>query len=266
VSWRLTGDVEEYLALAGRFVAAHSAENTVLLTVAETVRRRGPTAFGGAAPLFGWWEGGGAVVHTPPHPLAPTDLPDPAVRELAAALAGREISGIVGPASVARAFAAAWERPATERRREWLYRLGRLTPPRDLPPGRAVPASDADRELLVAWMAAFLEYIGDAPEAASRHVENRLDGMSVWVRDEPVSLLAVSPPLAGMVRIGPVYTPPEHRGHGYAAALTAAACRRARDDGVDEVLLFADVANETSNRLYRRLGFEALQERLFLAF
>jgi predicted GNAT family acetyltransferase len=266
VSWRLTSDVAEYVALAGEFVAARPAENTVLLTVAETVRKRGPGAFGDTAPLFGWWEAGGAFVHTPPHPLAPTDLPEPAVQELAAELAGRALSGVVGPADVARAFAAASGRRATERRREWLYRLGQLTPPQP-PPGRVVPAADVDRELLVAWMAAFLDYIGDAPDAAPRHVENRLEGMSVWVRDgEPVSLVAASPPLAGMVRIGPVYTPAEQRGHGYAAALTAAACRRALDDGVEHVLLFADVANETSNRLYRRLGFEALQERLFVAF
>jgi predicted GNAT family acetyltransferase len=91
--------------------------------------------------------------------------------------------------------------------------------------------------------------------------------MTAWLCDgEPVSLLAVSPRLAGMVRVGPVYTPPEHRGHGHAGALTAAACRRALDEGVDDVVLFAEVANPTSNRLYRRLGFEALQERLYLTF
>ena len=35
--------------------------------------------------------------------------------------------------------------------------------------------------------------------------------------------VVVSGSIARMTRIGPVYTPPEHRGHGYAAAVTAAA-------------------------------------------
>jgi predicted GNAT family acetyltransferase len=69
-----------------------------------------------------------------------------------------------------------------------------------------------------------------------------------------------------MVRIGPVYTPPEHRGRGYAAALTAAVCQAALDDGVESVVLFADVENATSTGLYERLGFQALQERVFLTF
>jgi predicted GNAT family acetyltransferase len=91
--------------------------------------------------------------------------------------------------------------------------------------------------------------------------------MSLWLDDgEPVSLVAVSAPVAGTVRIGPVYTPPEHRGRGYAGALTAAVCRTALDAGVEAVLLFADVANATSTGLYRRLGFAPLQERLLIVF
>jgi len=53
-----------------------------------------------------------------------------------------------------------------------------------------------------------------------------------------------------MSRIGPVYTPPEHRGHGYAAAVTAAAARGALERGARQVLLYTDLANPTTNRLY----------------
>ena len=42
VSWRLTGDLDEYLALAGAFLAARPVEHTVLLTVTETLRRARP--------------------------------------------------------------------------------------------------------------------------------------------------------------------------------------------------------------------------------
>lgn len=70
----------------------------------------------------------------------------------------------------------------------------------------------------------------------------------------------------GMARIGPVYTPPEHRGHGYAAALTSVASRAALDRGVRDVVLFADAANPVSNRVYQRIGFAAVAENVRYQF
>ena len=71
----------------------------------------------------------------------------------------------------------------------------------------------------------------------------------------PVSQASARPVLAGTSRIGPVYTPPERRRHGYAAAVTAAASRWALDAGAERVLLFTDLANSTTNALYPRIGY-----------
>lgn len=68
--------------------------------------------------------------------------------------------------------------------------------------------------------------------------------------------------MVGASRIGPVYTPPEHRGHGYGAAVTTAASQLAVRAGADAVVLFADVDNPVSNRIYRRIGFEAVAENM----
>ena len=59
----------------------------------------------------------------------------------------------------------------------------------------------------------------------------------------------------GMVRVGPVYTPPEHRRRGYGAAVTAAASQHALDAGAVQVVLFTDLANPTSNSVYQRIGY-----------
>ncbi len=75
-----------------------------------------------------------------------------------------------------------------------------------------------------------------------------------------------SRPIAGMSRIGPVYTPPGDRRHGYGAAVTAAAARWALDAGARQVVLFVDEANPTTNRLYPRLGFRPVHEVLDLSF
>lgn len=271
MSWRLTADLDAYLALAGPFLAARPVENTLMLTVTDTLRRRGLHAFGEDAPLFGWWldDGGvaGAFLHTPPWGLAVTELPAPAVPALADALARRPLPSANGEATVASAFAAARGVPATVKRRERLYRLGTLVPPQSLPPGRAIPAADVPRELLVEWVGAFQTEIGESADTAARVVENRLDGLRVWERDgAPVCLAGATPPVGGTTRVGPVYTPPGDRGRGYAGALTAAVCREALDAGVEAVALFADVANATSTGLYTRLGFAPLQDRLYILF
>ena len=89
----------------------------------------------------------------------------------------------------------------------------------------------------------------------------------LWTVDgEPVAMARVHGCLLGMSRIGPVYTPPQHRGHGYGAAVTAQAVRHAWSRGARDVVLFADDANPVSNRIYRRLGFVPVGENVQYAF
>jgi predicted GNAT family acetyltransferase len=82
------------------------------------------------------------------------------------------------------------------------------------------------------------------------------------VDDVPVALAGITPTVMGVARIGPVYTPPVHRGCGHGASVTAAAVRLARDHGAEEVLLFTDLANPTSNALYSRLGFVGIADHV----
>ena len=68
------------------------------------------------------------------------------------------------------------------------------------------------------------------------------------------------------VRIGPVYTPPELRGRGYASALTAALTQRLLDGGLRFCFLFTDLANPTSNSIYQRIGYEPVSDFDFWSF
>ena len=93
-------------------------------------------------------------------------------------------------------------------------------------------------------------------------------GVTVWeAGGGPVSIAGVTRQVAGMVRIGPVYTPPEARGRGYASAATAAVAaaprsRRARRRS----LLYTDLANPVSNSIYQRIGYRPVEDRVVLAF
>ncbi len=72
--------------------------------------------------------------------------------------------------------------------------------------------------------------------------------------------------VACQVRVGPVYTPPQFRGCGFAAAVTAAVSASALAAGAAEVVLFTDLANPTSNDLYLRLGYQPVSDHVALQF
>src|SRR5664279_4008681 len=105
---------------------------------------------------------------------------------------------------------------------------------------------------LLRWLAAFDAEAGTRPIDLEARVDQLIGECRalVWTDPDgsPVSVVAWSPLVAGMVRLGPAYTPPEHRRHGYASALTAAACRRALDSGARHLVLFTDLANPQAER------------------
>jgi predicted GNAT family acetyltransferase len=83
--------------------------------------------------------------------------------------------------------------------------------------------------------------------------------MFVWVDDddEPVNLTAATAPTYGVSRIGPVYTPREHRGRGYASAAVHGVSKLLRESG-ERPCLFTDQANPTSNKIYEAIGYRRL--------
>ena len=281
MGWTTTHEPDAFLAAAGAFLRAQPARHTVLITVPESLRRRGPNAYGDDAPLLGWWEAGdGAVraafLHTPPFPLLLSDAPDGALAALADELAriGRRPQAVNGTPATATSFARAWCEHApgdlTPTLRSRLYRLAELTPPQPPPPGGARVATAADRDVLIAFYEGFMRDT-DVPLApAQRFVDERLghDGLVLWIDDagEPVAMAGATRKVADMVRVAPVYTPPEQRRRGYGGAVTAAISERALADGAREVVIFADLDNPTTPTLYPSIGYERVEDHVILKF
>lgn len=220
----------------------------------------------------------GAAVQTPPYPLLVSGLPvetiDSAVQFVASAHPG--LCGVRGLRERAQRFAASWQATMTADIRinveELLYRLGTLTHPIGVP-GTSRLAAEADHPMLAERVedffvetfqdvrdeAAGARFVTDAVAAGSRFV--------LWtVDDEPVSMAMLRAPASGVSRIGPVHTPPASRGRGFGSAVTAAAAQLARDEGVPEVVLFADLANPVSNAIYRRIGFHPVSQSIRVDF
>jgi ribosomal protein S18 acetylase RimI-like enzyme len=272
-AWRLTEDVEEFRAAADPYLAADPATNTLLLTVGETVRRRGPFAFDAVHPArFGWQcDRDGVVVaafaQTPPRGPLLGVMGEPSARALAPVLG--EVPTVIGEDASVRAFAEASGRPWQVFRAERLFRLGEVTAPGPVPEGAARLATAADVPLLEGWFADFAAFIGEGGQQ-DHHVADRVaDGRVLLWTDatgRPVSMVGWSPRVAGQVRIAPVWTPADLRGRGYAGAVVTQAGRELQQSGAEQVLLFTDLANPTSNALYQRIGYRPLGDHTVLEF
>jgi predicted GNAT family acetyltransferase len=90
----------------------------------------------------------------------------------------------------------------------------------------------------------------------------------LWLWDrggETVSMAVSREPLHGVVRLSGVYTPPEKRKNGYAAACVHALSKQLGDAGY-RCILYTDLSNPTSNSIYRQLGYRAVAEALRYRF
>ncbi len=188
---------------------------------------------------------------------------------------GAEIQGVNGarPASdtVAGILAAGAGGRAEVTVHTRLFRCDEVAPP-PRPAGRLRLATRADRALAMRWWGAFLadadaqggrttasEPVHDIQASVSQRIA--VDGIWLWedARGRPVHLSAANPPAYGVCRVGPVYTPAEHRGRGYAAAAVAEVTAGILGSG-NLPCLFTDQANPVSNRIYERIGYRAVTD------
>ncbi|MEU0497418.1 GNAT family N-acetyltransferase [Mycobacterium sp. NPDC006124] len=220
----------------------------------------------------------GAALQMRDSVLLVNGLPPTLAKEAATALAPvrADLPAIRGTRDTATAFSQAWVAAtgvsAEQSFSETLYRLGDLVEPAGVV-GEPRLAGDEDADLIASWFDAFFtEAFGAASDpAAHRNVLGAVAAAGgrvvLWTVDgEPVAMARVHGVLLGMSRIGPVYTPPQRRGRGYGAAVTAEAVRHAWRRGARDVVLFADDANPVSNAIYRRLGFVPVGENVQYAF
>ncbi|MGN6167646.1 MAG: GNAT family N-acetyltransferase [Solirubrobacteraceae bacterium] len=271
----LTRDAEEFAARTADLFESRIECNLIATVCAGVLAGRYP----GSAPLFAYGtendETRFAALRTPPWDMLVTALP----RSIEQALVGRwlredpAVPGVEGPVDAARAIASAWakETGGTTCRRlhELTYVLERVSDPPRPASGSLRLAHDGERELMLEWVKAFgreTAIVTDERAAIIVNARQAERGLWVWDHDGPVSMLSTAPLVAGAVRIGPVYTPPEYRRRGYAGTAVAAASRQALDLGARRCMLGADATNPTSNKIYMEIGYRRLGEHEEWAF
>ena len=208
----------------------------------------------------------GAAMHTPPHNMFLSRMPQDAARALAEEVAhsDRDLPGVNGAIESTRTFARVWEgltgRSSNIVREMRMYRLVDLVWPEAVP-GQAHRA-ETSRHLSVvaAWFAAFHDEaqpdgpVDDWTATAERRM--KAGEVHLWhTKGVPVALAGVSRAAAGVARVGPVYTPLSWRRNGYGSSITAAATAAALGAGAQHVVLYTDLGNPTSNAIYQTIGY-----------
>lgn len=271
----VTRDPEEFAARAQEFLEAR-IERNVLATVVKDIVAGG---YRDPPPLFAYarCEQGdiaAAALRTPPWFLLAVGFDHDSARSLIDLWLREEpdLPGVTGTPESNRAIAQAWTGQTggstRTRRRMAVHELGEVRdPPRPAPGGLRVPLPE-ERDLMIEWMQEFAR----EAEVVGARTESMVDGrmgdglLHVWDNGEPVSLIGLNHAVAGAVRIGPVFTPREHRRRGYAGTAVAAVSRLVLARGARTCTLSTDLDNPTSNKVYAEVGYDRVVDWEELAF
>ncbi len=278
-------DPRDFLGRADEHLRKNPVLNTVVATYSERLAREIEDGVYEAEVDFPrWWlvvtddagEVVGAAMRTAPfgpHPPFLLEMPDEAAVELAHVLheRGETLGGVNGALPGTRLCAEESARlsggTAEVAIHTRLFELEAVVPPRPAAGSLRLATAD-DGELALQWFGEFIlaadEQAGRAPGSAHDQVET-LEGMlrrielgRIWFWEdesgERVHMTGANPPSYGAARVGPVFTPVEHRGRGYASAAVAEISQLILDGG-DRPCLFTDQANTTSNGIYQALGY-----------
>ncbi|MGH2756385.1 MAG: GNAT family N-acetyltransferase [Actinomycetota bacterium] len=262
-------DASSFLTSVEGLLVGHEAENCLLLGIASSLVARPSdekpmlvAVMDGEAPVA-------AAIRTPPRDLILSyGMPSDAVEVIVDYVgeSSPDLPGVLGDKEPTDRFATVWSDRQSVRpelfRAERIHRAARVIPPVGVE-GQARESAAEERDILEAWFPAFGRDVDEEPDASAvkEMLEIYLSGQPyhvfLWLLgDRPVSMAALGGPTPNGARVNAVYTPAEFRNRGYASAVTAVATQHALDEGRRFCFLFTDLANPTSNKIYRRIGYE----------
>ena len=219
-----------------------------------------------------------AILCTPPHPVIFSYLRDMPSRDVLKDILydlnktlGEDFTGVTGNKSIPLDMVNIWQEETgtlfkliTAMR---IYKLEQVIPAGSLP-GELRFATRDDKNLMMDWFTNFNRDVWENepdPEAVNTQVtrylsaDPKMRGLMFWeIEGKPVSMAGYAGPTPNGIRIGAVYTPPNHRRKGYASACTAALSQHLLNSGYQFCFLFTDLMNPTSNKIYQQIGYKVV--------
>lgn len=269
---------EKFYDIAKPFLKQNEDKFSLFLGVLERIR-----VGGYEDPLMATIEEDGELLAlfqmTPPHPLniifvdlnkieASIDL---CIEEILQR--GIHINSIISVKEWAIRFASKWEEKTGQANSllmdQGLYRLNKVDDTLENSPGSWRFANNDDAPLIESWYSQFEEDTGlpsTAKEEIAQRVTAMLNGQEVflWEDDgEIVSMMKKARPSAHGVTVSMVFTPKEKRRKGYARTMVAA-CSKELLKEYDFCVLYTDMLNPTSNKIYQEIGYQKLMDSVHL--
>jgi predicted GNAT family acetyltransferase len=262
-------DAGAYAALVTPLLMADEPRYNLEIAIVE--RLAGGGSFGPDAPVLLTVDGAPALM-TPPHNLLASALsPEAAVVAAGYLHAERlDVPAVLAGVATATAFAGRYTAltglAAHVDRDQGVYALTALVEPPPVP-GALRLATDDDWPVVRAWGVAFHTEVGLPLHDIDRQRARVADGLYwLWEDGGPVSMAGCGGYTPNGARIGPVYTPPDLRGRGYASAVSAGVTRDLLGRGLAWTFLYTDLGNPTSNKIYRAIGYEHVADVRAVSF
>lgn len=273
MSWKVQfhENAQDFLDVTLNSLAEDETKNNLVLGIALRLRED-LHAFGEQMPLMVTVMDvagtlGACAVMTPPFPIVVQSEPlsEVALEVLADSLLdlGWRPSGVNGVEEVSDAFAKIWTRKT-----QWLakpimnMRAYELREVKELPvPSGAFRLGlPEDAQQAAELMNAMASEVILGPQR--KHTAESMMGLIerrnlfFWEDDgKLVSMTVANRPQIKGICVSGVYTPPQHRGKGYARALVAAVSKEMLARGYELTNLFTDLSNPTSNKIYQEIGY-----------
>ncbi|WP_047980939.1 GNAT family N-acetyltransferase [Ornithinibacillus contaminans] len=173
------------------------------------------------------------------------------------------VPGVVGPTEQAEAFAGLWKKAtgkqAELKMKQLIYQLDEV---KHIPDesGKLIAATDEHLATVRDWLVKFGDQANieitkpQADSMARTFIQN--ESLYLWEVDgQIVSMANNSRKSKNGATVNAVFTPDEQKRKGYATNVVAALSQKLLNDGSKFCNLYTDLANPTSNSIYRKIGY-----------
>lgn len=198
-----------------------------------------------------------------------TQIPEPFLLTIANYLKKENyiLPGIVGDPATSERFAYIWSNLINCKYKlamdQKIYQLNEVLLPSNLQ-GKLINARLDHTELVGKWLFEFsCESLPHEPttlENSTEFAKQKINNCDVYLlqslADELVSMNFVGRPTDHGITVSAVYTPKVFRRKGYASAIVAKTSQLMIQNGRKFCVLYTDMANPTSNKIYQKIGYK----------
>ncbi|WP_240339668.1 GNAT family N-acetyltransferase [Halobacillus ihumii] len=185
-----------------------------------------------------------------------------------------EVPGVLGESDAVRWFVEAWEQCSGQsgvlHMKQGIYRLDHLKPVLKND-GELIVAEQKDYPLLVKWLTKYGYETGE-----SFHKERAAQLAGDMISDQRMHFWQVNGTIVSMVcrarttpngaTVNAVFTPDEYKRKGYATQAVASLTKTLLAEGYEFCALYTDLANATSNTIYKKIGYNLIGQSLVYHF